>query len=129
MISTPRPLEVGVRDAGAEEQGLAGLESDVVEQHRGDDAGVARVVVGDVRRTGRARRRGGCRRPRPRRHRVGHLLGVGGEDRREDLAQGRVLGVGAQQVDVGLEGVDAEAARADRAASAGRGSRTGRRTR
>ena len=41
-------VEVGVRDAGAEEQGLAGLESDVVEQHRGDDARVAGVVVGDA---------------------------------------------------------------------------------
>jgi hypothetical protein len=42
------------------------------------------------------------------RDRAGHLLGVGGEDRREDLAQGSVLGVGVQQVDVRLEGVDAE---------------------
>ncbi|CAM5708837.1 hypothetical protein SGRIM128S_09640 [Streptomyces griseomycini] len=40
---------------------------------------------------------------------VGHLVGVGAEDRGEDLAQGRLRGVGVQQVDVRLEGVHAEA--------------------
>ena len=60
-------VQVGVRDAGAEEQGLAGLQSDVVEEHGGDDAGVARVVVGDVgvrRRSGAAEPGAGAPRPR-----------------------------------------------------------------
>ncbi len=96
-----------MRDAGAEVEGLAGLEPDVVEEQGGEDAGVARVVVGDagVGRVGAAEAVAGGRGLGDG---AGHLLGVGGEDRGEDLAQGGVLGVGAQQVDVGLEGGDAE---------------------
>ena len=59
-------VEVGVRDAGAEEQCLAGLQADVVEEHRRDDAGVARVVVGDVGVRGVVAAEAGRRRPRPR---------------------------------------------------------------
>ncbi len=40
---------------------------------------------------------------------VSHLVGVGGENGGEHLAQGRLLGAGVQQVDVRLEGVHAEA--------------------
>lgn len=38
----------------------------------------------------------------------GHLVAVGGEDGGEHLAQGRLFGVGVEQVDVGLEGVQVE---------------------
>lgn len=107
-------VEVGVRDACSEVEGFAGLEPYVVEQHGGDDAGVAGVVVGEggvggVRvgvRAGFGAQAGGGG------HGFGdgggHARAVGGEDGGEGLAECGVLGVGAEDVDVGLEGIDAE---------------------
>lgn len=79
----------------------------MVEQHRGDDARVAGVVVGDrgVRGVGAAEafgRGGGIG------DRGLHPGGVRGQDRRQDLAQRRLLGVCAQDVHVRLERVDVE---------------------
>jgi hypothetical protein len=78
---------------------------DVVEQHRGDDARVSGVVVGEigVRGVGAAEScagRGGLG------DRGGHLLAVRGQHGRQHLAQRGLFGVGVQQVDVRLEGVD-----------------------
>ncbi|GAA3060565.1 hypothetical protein GCM10020000_49510 [Streptomyces olivoverticillatus] len=118
-----------MRDARAEVEGLAGVEDHVVEEHGGDDAGVAGVVPGDggvggVRLVVRALFCGealGGRRGR--RHRVGHRGAVGGEDGREDLAQGVRFGLGVQQVGVRLEGVDAEGGEQFGRDGGGRGSR------
>ena len=97
-----------MRHTGAEEQGLAGLELYVVEQHGRDDAGVAGVVVGDLARTGRGRRRA-VRRPSAASATVSrHLVGVRGEDAVRTSRSAAVLGAGAEQVHVRLEGVDAE---------------------
>lgn len=79
----------------------------MIEQHGGDDARVARVVVGEigVRGVGAAEPgagRGGLG------DRGGHLLAVRGEHGRQHLAQRSLFGVGVQQVDVRLEGVDVE---------------------
>ncbi|GAA3232015.1 hypothetical protein GCM10020256_47080 [Streptomyces thermocoprophilus] len=117
-----------MRDARAEEEGLAGLEPDVVEQERGEDARVAGVVVGEcgVGRVVAAEAvagGGGLG------DGVGDVRTVGGEDRGEDLAEGGVLRVGVQQVDVRLEGVDAEAVEEVRGVRGLAGSRTARRTR
>ena len=97
-----------MRDARAEEHGLARLEPDVVEEHAGDHTGVAGVVAGDtgVHLVVAAEAGAGLRGLVDG---AGHVLGVGGEDRGEHLAQGGLGGVGVQQVDVRLEGADTEA--------------------
>ncbi len=100
-------LDVGVGHAGAEEEGFAGLEPYVVEEQGGDDAGVARVVVCEVGVRGEVAARAGAGGGGGG-DGVGHRVGVGGEDGGEDLAECGVLGVGAQDVDVRLEGVDVE---------------------
>lgn len=79
----------------------------MVEEHRGDDSGVARVVVGEARVRGVVAAEAGAG-GRGLGDRTGHVLRVGAQHRREDLAQRRLLRVGAQQVDVRLEGVDVE---------------------
>lgn len=80
----------------------------MVEQHGGDDAGVAGVVVGErgVGRVVAAEAFGGGLGLGDR---GGHLRGVRAQYGRQDLAERGLFGVGAQQVGVGLEGVDAEA--------------------
>ncbi|GAA3099824.1 hypothetical protein GCM10020254_51640 [Streptomyces goshikiensis] len=101
-------VEVGVRDARAEEHGLAGLEFDVVEQHGGDHPGIAGVLVDErgVRLVRAAEPYGGVPGLVDR---TGHLRAVAAQDGGEHLPQRRLLGVGVQQVHVRLEGVDVEA--------------------
>ena len=113
-------VEVGVRDAGAEEQGLAGLQSYVVEQHRGDDAGVARVVVGDVGVRGVRAWRRPVRRPRAA-ARPRPAATVSAISSRSAVStavstsrSAASSGLGVQQVDVRLEGVDVRGPRAGR---------------
>lgn len=102
MISTPRPLRYACGTAGAEEESFAGLELYAVEQHRGDDARVAGVVVGE-RRVWRVLAAEACRRFGRGMNSVGHLVGVGGQHGGEDFAQRGFLGVCVQEVHVRLE--------------------------
>lgn len=79
----------------------------MVEEHGGDDAGISGVVVGDVGVGGVGPAEAGAG-VRGLGDRVGHVLGVGAQDGGQHLAQCGLFGVGVQEVDVRLEGVDVE---------------------